>query len=120
MDLRYAGETMRLLPGHRMLLPTGFCVAIPDGYEGQIRLRSGFAAQTGLILLNAPGTIDSDYRGEIKVLIMNPGSSEVQISRGDRFAQLVISPVARCNWDEAGNLPETARSVGGFGSTGNQ
>jgi dUTP pyrophosphatase len=120
MDLRLAGETVVLEPGARTLLSTGFCVAIPEGFEGQIRLRSGFASRSGLILLNAPGTIDSDYRGEIKVLIMNPGSSAVEVPKGERIAQLVIAPVARCDWNEVERLPESARNTGGFGSTGNR
>jgi dUTP pyrophosphatase len=118
MDLRLAGESVTVEPGSRVLLPTGFCVAIPSGYEGQIRLRSGFARESGLILLNAPGTIDSDYRGEVKVLLMNPGSSSVAVSAGERFAQLVIAPVMRCVWQEAERLPESSRNRGGFGSTG--
>jgi dUTP pyrophosphatase len=118
MDLRLAGDDQTLQPGERALLPTGFCIAVPTGFEAQIRLRSGFALRTGLILLNAPGTIDSDYRGEVKVLIMNPGSSAVQIPRGERFAQLVVCPVARCTWDEMERLPESTRNSGGFGSTG--
>jgi dUTP pyrophosphatase len=118
MDLRYAGEDMVLEPGARALLPTGFCIAIPEGYEAQVRLRSGFAMASGLILLNAPGTIDSDYRGEIKVLIMNPGLSAVHVASGTRIAQLVISPVAHCTWHEVETLPESERSSGGFGSTG--
>lgn len=119
MDLRLAGESITLDPYARALLPTGFCVAIPAGFEGQVRLRSGFARATGLLLLNAPGTIDSDYRGEIKVLIMNPGASAMQIKSGERFAQLVVSPVVRCLWKEVETLPESERDSGGFGSTGN-
>ena len=118
MDLRLAGESVTLESGARALLPTGFSIAIPQGCEGQIRLRSGFARDSGLILLNAPGTIDSDYRGEVKVLIMNPGRAAVTISSGERFAQLVIAPVMRCQWEEVERLPDSSRSVGGFGSTG--
>jgi len=120
MDVRYAGDDVTVEPGHRLLLPTGFCVAVPTGYEAQIRLRSGFALQTGLILLNAPGTIDSDYRGEVKILLMNPGILAVDIKPGERIAQLVIAPVARCSLEEVERLPETERSGGGFGSTGRQ
>jgi len=118
MDIRYAGEDFTLEPGARTALPTGFCIALPEGFEAQIRLRSGFALRTGLLLINAPGTVDSDYRGEIKVLILNPGPSSVAIARGERFAQLVIAPVARCTWEEVEILPETQRNSGGFGSTG--
>jgi dUTP pyrophosphatase len=118
MDLCLAGEDVEVLPGERAALPTGFCVAIPPGYEGQVRLRSGFALRTGLILPNAPGTIDSDYRGEIKVLVMNVSHEPLCVKRGERIAQLVIAPVSRCVWREVATLPESSRSSGGFGSTG--
>ncbi|HEY3294259.1 MAG TPA: dUTP diphosphatase [bacterium] len=118
MDLRHAGEETTLEPGSRVLLPTGFCVAIPEGCEATVRLRSGFALQTGLLMLNAPGTIDSDYRGEIKLLLMNPGKDPVRIPKDERIAQLVIAPVIRCAWQEVERLAETDRSSGGFGSTG--
>lgn len=118
MDLRYAGESLVIAPGERRLLPTGFCIAIPEGFEGQIRLRSGFALRSGLLLPNAPGTIDSDYRGEVQVLVMNPGREPVTVTRGERIAQLVISPVVRCVWNETTVLPSSARGSGGFGSTG--
>jgi dUTP pyrophosphatase len=120
MDLRYAGEDMVLEPGQRSLLPTGFCVAIPVGFEGQVRMRSGFALKTGVILLNAPGTIDSDYRGEVKVLALNTGREAVRVASGERIAQLIIAPVARCQWHVVAQLPDTDRGVNGFGSTGHR
>jgi dUTP pyrophosphatase len=118
MDLRLAGDTVTLEPGQRTLLPTGFCVAIPRGYEGQVRMRSGLAMNTGLILPNAPGTIDQDYRGEIRVLVLNAGNQTVSVERGERIAQLVICPVAVCSWQEVVDLPPTRRGENGFGSTG--
>lgn len=118
MDLCLAGEDVTISPGERVALPTGFCVAIPTGYEGQVRLRSGLAMQTGLILPNAPGTIDADYRGEIKVLVMNVSREPVRVKRGERIAQLVIAPVSRCVWREVATLPASERDCGGFGSTG--
>lgn len=118
MDLCLAGDDVTVSPGERAALPTGFCVAIPAGHEGQVRLRSGFAMQTGLLLPNAPGTIDADYRGEIKVLVMNVSREPVRVKRGQRIAQLVIAPLARCVWHEVAALPASARSGGGFGSTG--
>ncbi|MDD5087994.1 MAG: dUTP diphosphatase [bacterium] len=118
MDLRHAGDSVMIAPGERRLLPTGFCMAIPAGFEGQIRLRSGFALRYGLILPNAPGTVDSDYRGEVLVLVMNPGREAVTVARGERIAQLVITPVAHGEWQEVTELPPSARGSGGFGSTG--
>jgi dUTP pyrophosphatase len=106
-----------LAAGERRLVPTGLAVAIPPGYEGQIRPRSGRAARDGLTLLNAPGTIDSDYRGEVQVLLVNLGSVPVHLRRGDRIAQLVIAPVARVSWEEVTELPPSERGPGGFGST---
>jgi dUTP pyrophosphatase len=118
-DLRAAVETeLTIAPGGRTLVPTGLAVAIPDGYEGQVRMRSGLAIESGLALLNAPGTIDSDYRGEIRVLMANLAAEPATIRRGDRIAQLVFSPVARARFDPVDALPETARGAGGFGSTG--
>jgi dUTP pyrophosphatase len=118
-DLRAAvGETLTLLPGGRSLVPTGIAVAIPDGYEGQVRMRSGLAIRHGLTLLNGPGTIDSDYRGEIQVVLANLGTEPVTIARGERIAQLVIAPVVRANLEKVDRLPETTRNAGGFGSTG--
>lgn len=118
MDLYYAGDDVEIRSGDRVLLPTGFCIAIAPGFEGQIRLRSGFALRSGLLLVNAPGTIDSDYRGEVKILVMNASRDAVHVSRGERIAQLIIAPVARCEWEEVRELPVSARGQGGFGSTG--
>jgi dUTP pyrophosphatase len=118
-DLRAAiAETLTLLPGGRTLLPTGIAVAIPPGHEGQVRMRSGLAIRHGLCLLNAPGTIDSDYRGEIQIILANLGSEPVTIARGQRIAQLVIAPVARARWEPVDELPASSRDAGGFGSTG--
>lgn len=118
MDLCFAGDDIVIAPGQCTALPTGFCVAIPAGFEGQVRLRSGFAMRTGLLLPNAPGTIDSDYRGEIRILVMNATGKTVRVERGERAAQLVISPVVRCLWHEVRVLPDSARGEDGFGSTG--
>jgi dUTP pyrophosphatase len=118
MDLRLAGNDVTIDPGERALLPTGLCIAVPYGFEGQVRMRSGTALMTGLILPNAPGTIDSDYRGELKILVMNVGREPVAIAAGERIAQLVISPVARCQWIEVTDLVASARGDNGFGSTG--
>lgn len=118
MDLCLAGDSISLSPGERVLLPTGFQIAIPNGFEGQVRLRSGFARRSGCLMPNAPGTIDSDYRGELMVLLMNVSSSTVTIDSGERFAQLVISPVVRVDWNLVSELPRSERGSGGFGSTG--
>ena len=107
-----------LAPGERRLVPTGLAVAIPPGFEGQVRARSGLAARDGLTVLNAPGTIDADYRGEVRVLLVNLGREPVSVRRGDRIAQLVVGPVARVTWREVQQLPESERGDGGFGSTG--
>lgn len=112
------GAPVWLSPGDRLLIPTGFTMAIPPGFEGQIRPRSGLALRDGLTVLNAPGTIDSDFRGEVKVLLVNLGSEPATIKRGDRIAQLVIAPVATCQIEEVEDLGETVRGDGGFGSTG--
>lgn len=109
---------LEIPPGERSLVPTGFAVAIPEGFEGQVRPRSGLAARHGIGIVNAPGTIDSDYRGEIKVILINLGSEPFTISRGDRIAQLVIAPVLHVELEEVETLPETERGSGGFGSTG--
>ena len=109
---------MTLAPGERALVPTGIAIAVPEGYEGQVRMRSGLALQKGLILPNAPGTIDSDYRGEIRVIVANISGEPVTIERGERIAQLVIAPVARATLAKVDALPETGRGSGGFGSTG--
>jgi dUTP pyrophosphatase len=107
-----------LAPGERRAIPTGFAVEIPPGFEGQVRPRSGLALRHGLTLPNAPGTVDSDYRGEIVVILQNNGSEPVSLARGDRIAQLVIAPVARAEFEEVPALAPSARGSGGFGSTG--
>ena len=107
-----------IAPGARVLVPTGFAIELPEGYEAQVRPRSGLALRHGLTLPNAPGTIDADYRGEIKVILMNLGEADFTVRRGDRIAQLVVSPVTRINWSEAVDLDETLRGDGGFGHTG--
>ena len=118
-DLRAAIETdLTITAGGRALVPTGISVAIPPGYEGQVRMRSGLAYDRGLALLNAPGTVDSDYRGEIRVIVANLGSEPVTVRRGDRIAQLVFAPVARARFEQVSELPKSARDTGGFGSTG--
>ncbi|MHB0912124.1 MAG: dUTP diphosphatase [Armatimonadota bacterium] len=111
------GETV-LAPGERKLVPTGIRVSIPEGYEGQIRPRSGLALRHGISMVNTPGTIDCDYRGTIQVIIINHGGEDFAIKRGDRIAQLVITPVARACLVESDSLPETVRNEGGFGHTG--
>jgi dUTP pyrophosphatase len=121
MDLRAAvpeGEPVTLSPGARDMIPTGLSMAIPQGYEVQIRPRSGLAAKAGVTCLNTPGTIDSDYRGEVKVILINLGEEDFIICRGDRVAQMVVSPVTQADWTEVLSLGETARGAGGFGSTG--
>ena len=110
--------SLSLAPGARMLVPTGLAIAIPAGFEGQIRPRSGRAVADGLTVLNAPGTIDADYRGEVKVLLINLGEQPVEVRPGDRIAQLVIAPVVRVDWQEVRELPPSGRGAGGFGSTG--
>jgi dUTP pyrophosphatase len=107
-----------LEPGKRGLIPTGFAIALPDGFEGQLRPRSGLALREGITLLNSPGTLDADYRGELKILLINHGQEPVQISRGQRIAQLVITPVSHASVTEVETLPDTQRGSGGFGSTG--
>jgi dUTP pyrophosphatase len=117
MDLR-ADEPVTLAPGERRVVPTGLAVEIPPGYEGQVRPRSGLAARHGVALVNAPGTVDSDYRGEVKVILVNLGGAPVLLARGDRIAQLVIAPVTRAEIVLVDDLSDTARGGGGFGSTG--
>jgi dUTP pyrophosphatase len=118
-DLRAAvSEPLTLEPGARALVPTGIALEIPAGFEGQVRMRSGLALDHGLTLLNAPGTIDSDYRGEVRVILANLGSEPVTITRGERIAQLVLAPVARAKLARAEALASTTREGGGFGSTG--
>lgn len=111
-------ETVTLQPGERRMIPTGISLALPEGFEGQIRPRSGLAFQKGITVLNSPGTIDSDYRGEIKVLLINLGEAPYTIKNGDRIAQMVISPISRAILIEVEELPSTQRQEGGFGHTG--
>lgn len=121
MDLLAAvppGASLEIAAGNRVLIPTGIAIALPAGYEAQVRPRSGLAVQHGVGVLNAPGTIDTDYRGEIKVLLVNYGSTPFEIVRGDRIAQLVVAPVARAALIEQETLDTTGRGPDGFGSTG--
>lgn len=121
MDLRAAvedGKTLTLAPGKRTLVPTGFIFEIPDGFEAQIRPRSGLAFKNGITCLNSPGTVDSDYRGEVKVLLINLGEEPFEITRGMRIAQMVIAPVTQARVAEIAEISETTRGAGGFGSTG--
>jgi dUTP pyrophosphatase len=111
-------EDVLMLAGKRALIPTGIYVAVPYGYELQVRPRSGLAIKHGIGILNAPGTIDSDYRGEIKIIMINMGQERFTVKRGDRVAQLVLCPVARANFEKRDELPPTERSDGGFGHTG--
>ena len=113
-----AAETLTLRPGARHAVATGFAMAIPAGYEVQVRPRSGLALKHGVTCLNTPGTIDSDYRGEVKVILANLGDAPFAIARGDRIAQLVPAPVQRAALDEVASLDQTLRGAGGFGSTG--
>jgi dUTP pyrophosphatase len=113
-----AAETLTLAPGQRHAVATGFALAIPDGYEVQVRPRSGLALKHGITCLNTPGTIDSDYRGEVKVILANLGDAPFEVVRGERIAQLVPAPVLRAMLAEVGDLDATARGSGGFGSTG--
>jgi dUTP pyrophosphatase len=117
LDLK-ADEPVTLAPGERALVPTGLAREIPPGFEGQVRPRSGLAARHGVGLLNAPGTVDSDYRGEVKVILVNLGQAAVRFERGERIAQLVLAPVARATLEVVEALGETGRGAGGFGSTG--
>ncbi|PKN43858.1 MAG: dUTP diphosphatase [Deltaproteobacteria bacterium HGW-Deltaproteobacteria-20] len=105
-------------PGHRALVPTGFSLAIPRGFEGQIRPRSGLALRHGVTVLNAPGTVDSDYRGEVKVLLVNLGHEAFVVRPGDRIAQLIVAPVVRARFEVVEQLDDTDRGAGGYGSTG--
>lgn len=121
MDLRAAipeSEPLTLQPGMRALVPAGFAMALPEGFEAQVRPRSGLAAKAGISVLNTPGTIDADYRGEVKVILVNLGDAPFAVTRGLRIAQLVIAPVTRAAWRETGALPPSSRGAGGFGSTG--
>lgn len=123
MDLYAAiSADLHLTPGERALIPTGIRIALPDGFEAQVRPRSGLALRYGLALVNSPGTVDSDYRSTIGVLLINLGDEPVRVERGDRIAQLVVAPVVRVEWEEAapGTLPPTLRGENGFGSTGHR
>ncbi|MFN3130188.1 dUTP diphosphatase [Roseibium sp.] len=111
-------DDLTLQPGNRALVPTGLAMALPAGYEAQVRPRSGLAAKHGITVLNTPGTIDADYRGEVKVILINLGDTAFEISRGDRIAQMVIAPVLQIEIQEVEILSETSRGTGGFGSTG--
>jgi dUTP pyrophosphatase len=117
MDLRSA-ENLTLKPGARALVATGIAIALPDRFEAQVRPRSGLAVKHGVTVLNAPGTIDADYRGEIKVALINHGQADFIITRGDRIAQMVVAPVTTVDLVEVVSLDETARGAGGFGSSG--
>jgi dUTP pyrophosphatase len=120
-DLRAAIDAAApivLAPGERAMVPTGLSIALPEGWEAQVRPRSGLAAKFGVACVNSPGTIDADYRGEVKVILINHGTDEFVIRRGDRIAQMVIAPVWQAAFIETETLDETARGAGGFGSTG--
>lgn len=118
MDLMAAiGEEATLLPGERKLIPTGITVAIPEGYEAQIRPRSGLALSHGVTLVNAPGTIDADYRGEVGIILINHGPAPFVVRRGDRIAQMVVHRICRVDWVPMSELPPTQRGGGGFGHT---
>jgi dUTP pyrophosphatase len=121
MDLRAAvpeQEPVALGPGERAMIPTGITIALPSGYEAQVRPRSGLAAKHGITCLNSPGTIDADYRGEVKVILINLGKEPFLIKRGERIAQIVVAPVTRAVFDHVEKLDDTKRGAGGFGSTG--
>ncbi len=111
-------KPVEIQPGGRTLIPTGLAMELPEGYEAQIRPRSGLALRHGLTVLNTPGTVDSDYRGEVSVLLVNLGDRPVTLSRGERIAQMVVAPVTRIAWNERAELSETTRGAGGYGSTG--
>lgn len=121
MDLRAAipdGEPIKLAPGQRALVPTGLQIALPAGHEGQVRPRSGLAVRNGVTVLNSPGTIDADYRGEVKIILVNLGEQSFVIQRGERIAQLVVAKHERVEWEAVEELAETERGAGGFGHTG--
>ncbi|MGX6646419.1 dUTP diphosphatase [Maricaulaceae bacterium MS644] len=121
MDLRAAlpdAEPVVLAPGQWRLIPTGLSIALPEGFEAQIRPRSGLAARHGISCVNTPGTVDSDYRGEIKVNLINHGPEPFTVTRGERIAQMVVAPVTQVQWLEVDDLGDTARGAAGFGSTG--
>jgi dUTP pyrophosphatase len=118
MDLRNAGDTIVLPPLGRVLVPSGLAIALPDGTEAQIRPRSGLALRNGISIINTPCTIDADYRGEIRIPLINFDSEPQTLEHGERIAQLLVAPVARVIWKPAGELPQSGRGAGGFGSTG--
>lgn len=121
MDLIAAveeGSTLRLSPGESRLIPTGLILQLPPGFEGQVRPRSGLALRNGVTVLNAPGTVDADYRGEVQVLLVNLGREEFTVTRGMRVAQMVVAPVVQADLNEAAEVDDTLRGAGGFGSTG--
>jgi len=119
MDLLAAvDEPVVLEPGERRMVPSGISIALPVGYEAQVRPRSGLAVRHGVTLLNTPGTIDSDYRGEVCVILVNLGAEPFKVGRGDRIAQMIVAPVVQAEWEEGAELPETRRNSGGFGHTG--
>ena len=121
MDLMAASpeaQELLLAPGQRLLVPTGFAMALANGFEAQVRPRSGLAWKNGVTVLNTPGTIDADYRGEVKVILVNLGDEDFIITRGMRIAQMVTAPVTQISWNKQDTLDETARGEGGFGSTG--
>src|SRR5437764_10719655 len=114
------GEPLSLAPGQYALVPTGLAIALPAGHEAQVRPRSGLAAKKGITVLNSPGTIDADYRGEIKVILVNLSNDEFTIGDGERIAQMIIAKHERVDWEVSEDLVETTRGAGGFGSTGNK
>lgn len=116
--LAAVGDAVVIEPGSRALIPSGIAIALPDGHEAQVRPRSGLAARHGVTVLNSPGTIDADYRGEVSVVLVNLGDTAFRVERGMRIAQMVVAPVDRVAWSEADRLPESGRGGGGFGSTG--
>lgn len=121
MDLMAAipdGEELTLKAGEKIMVPTGFAMALPDDFEAQVRPRSGLAWKHAVTVLNSPGTIDADYRGEVKIILINHGNEDFTITRGMRIAQMIIAPVTRITWDIRDSLDETQRGAGGFGSTG--
>jgi dUTP pyrophosphatase len=119
MDLMAAVATPTILaPGQRMIVPTGIAIALPTGFEAQVRPRSGLAIKSGITVLNSPGTIDADYRGEVGVILVNLSQESFTITRGMRIAQMIVAPYARVQWNEQQSLDDTARGAGGFGSTG--
>lgn len=119
LDLLAAVDADKTLaPGKRMLVPTGLAIALPPGYEAQVRPRSGLALKNGITVLNSPGTVDADYRGEVGVILANLGDDDFVITRGMRIAQMVVAPVTRLTWETVDELPDSERGAGGFGSTG--